>query len=185
MSKEAQKLKGYLSRLLSNDFIALRSYQYWAIGVFVIFGVIGIFSVSKAIYQKIPLMIEMQRINSDLSQKASELAELEKVLTDVSDDLIFLRNYLPDNFDIQNYMIDFVIASARSGFLVERFIPREEKDSVVEISVYLSGQGDLASLVGELESMDRITEILSIDYNRELSEDRIRMIVNTFGMKKQ
>ena len=185
MNERIQKLTGYLNRILSNDYLALRIYQYWAIGVFILFGVIGIYSVTKVIYQKVPLIVEMQKVNSDLSQKADKLAEIEKVLLSVSDDTIFLYNYLPDNFDIQNYMVDFVIATAQSGFLVDRFVPREEADNAISVSVYLSGKGDLVSLVGELESMERITEIVSIDYSRELSEDQIRMVANTFSMKKQ
>lgn len=185
MNEKINKLVGYINRILSNDYLALKIYQYWAIGVFILFGVFGVFSVSKVIYQKVPLILEMQKVNSDLSKKAEDLAEIEKTLLSVNDNLIFLRNYLPDNFDIQNYMVDFVIATSQSGFIVDKFVPIEEVNNVISISVHLSGSGDLLSLVRGLEDMDRITEIVSIDYTKDSNDDRIKMVVNTFSMKKQ
>ena len=184
MNKQFSKISSSLSRFLSNEFLALRMYQYWTLGVAVIFGFFGIYPNVKAISQKVPLVYEMNKVNKDLSSKAIELWELESVLKEVRSDVGFLHSYMPNNFDIQNYMVDFVISAAQTGFLVDRFSPAEKDGNVTEISITLLGGGDLVALVNLLEDMERVTEVSQLVYTIEESGERLRIVVNTYSMQK-
>jgi len=184
MNKWLSKMLSSLSRFLSNEFLALRMYQYWALGTVVFFGFFGIYPNVKAIFQKVPLVYEMSKINKDLSSKAIELSKLENVLKEVRNDATFLHNYMPDNFDIQNYMVDFVISAAQTGFLVDRFIPMEKDNNITEVSVTLSGGGNLPALVSLLEDMERVTEVSQLRYTVEKDGGILRVVVKTYSMQK-
>lgn len=184
MKEKIHKISSSINRLLSNDFLALRFYQYWALGTFVLFGVLGIYPVSKVIFQKVPIVSQMRSLNKDLTEKADRLAELEEIIADVKTDAVYLQNYLPDTFDLQNYMVDFVITTAQAGFLIDRFTPETEKDNTTDIAVYLSGEGDLVELVSQLESLDRITEIIDMNYTQDSSGNRLRLLVKVYSMQK-
>lgn len=184
MNKWVSKMLSSLSRFLSNEFLALRLYQYWVLGTIVIFGFFGIYPSVRAIFQKVPLVYEMSKINRDLFSKATELSKLETVLEEVRSDAVFLHNYMPDNFDIQNYMVDFVISAAQTGFLVDRFIPMEKDNNITEVSVTLSGGGDLPTFVSLLEDMKRVTEISQLTYTIEKDGGTLKAVVKTYSMQK-
>lgn len=184
MNRQFSKTVNSFSRLLSNELLALRIYQYWVLGAVLILGVFGIYPSTKAIFQKVSLIHEMSRINRDLSLKATELSELGCTLEEVKDDAFFLQNYMPDNFNIQNYMVDFVVSAAQSGFLVDRFSPIERDKNITEVSVILSGEGNPATFVRLLENMERITEVSQLVYTVEQNGSRLRMIVKIYSMQK-
>lgn len=185
MKEKVQKLSNNLNRLLTGEVVSRNIYLCWAISAFLLIGIFGICPFTKELVGKYQIYVQMTKLNKDLSRKVSDISNASEKIKLVSDDILYLDRYLPNDFDTQNYMVDFITASGEAGYYVDTFTPTEGAEGAAEIYISLSGRGDVTQLVKSLESLKRVSEIQDITLSKMGGEDILRLYVKTYIMEKQ
>lgn len=187
MKEKLYLLISNTSRLLSNERISYRLYMILAATSFLVIGIFGIVPSTKNIIFNITLVSDMVKTNTMLSNKLVELKTAEQELSSVGSNIFLLENYLPEDLNIQNYLIDFVFVAGEAEFIVERVSPLNENggSGSIDLSVVMIGNGDLSKLITLLESLSRVTEIQSLSVVKSGEYDTLTMTVRTFIMEKQ
>lgn len=185
MKERINLLLSNIKRLISNEEILYRAYLVLTVAAVVFVGLFGIIPASKNTVSNLKLVMEMNKTNKMLSNKVIELKKAEESLNNVGNNVFFLENYLPENFNIQNYMVDFVFAAGDADFVVSRITPIKEKNGSVDIYVSMLGTRDLVKLINILESLNRVSEIQEIRVTKGLEYNTLSMTLRTFIMEKQ
>jgi len=173
------------SRIVSNKDTLFRIYLYWAILSVVFLGIFGIYPTAKSILNDLSIISEMKSVNLGLERRLSDLFTLKMQLDKVKNEIPLLDYYLPETFEIQNYMVDFVVASQEAGFNVQSFVPVQEESSSVYVNVGLLGEGDVVELIKNIEELNRITEVESVLLSRQAPYDILTLVVKNFIMERQ
>jgi len=174
-----------LKRVLSNSDLSYKIYMVFAILTFILIGVFGIVPSSKVFIANIKLAIDMNKSNSMLSSKLVELKKVEGDLKAVEDSIFFLENYLPEQFNVQDYIVDFVFSSGETDFSIDRVTPVKEAGDVINLAIVFVGNGSPVELVNILESLNRVTEIQDLKVSQNEGYTTLSMLVKTFIMEKQ
>lgn len=174
-----------LSRSISNKDTLFRIYLYWAVLSVVFLGFFGIYPTAKAILNNLSIISEMKSVNTGLEKRLFDLLALKIKLDKVKNEIPLLDNYLPETFEIQNYMVDFVVASQEAGFNVQSFVPLQEESSSVYVNVELLGEGDVVGLIKNIEKLNRVTEVESVLLSRQAPYDILTLVVKNFIMERQ
>lgn len=174
-----------ITRLLTNERISYKLHLYWVVLSVLLMGVFGVFPLIKEIHNKYQIAKQMVKINKDLSAKFNELYNTSEKISLVEKDIVYLNNYLPEDFDLQNYMTDFVATSGKAGYYVGSFTPQKNDYSEVEIAVSLFGNGDLVKLTENLENMNRVSEIQNVTFEETGEDDILRLSIKTYIIEKQ
>ncbi|MFZ2664110.1 MAG: hypothetical protein WAX66_02005 [Patescibacteria group bacterium] len=174
-----------LKRVLSNDDLAYKMYMILAVLTFVLVGVFGIIPSSKTLISNVKLVVDLNKNNIMLSNKLAELKKVENELSVVTNNIFFLENYLPTEFNIQDYIVDFVFATGEAEFALDRITPVKEGTSGVDLAVVIVGSGDPVRLISILESLNRVTEIQDLRISKSGEYATLSMLVRTFIMEKQ
>jgi len=185
MKGNIQKVGNNLNRLVTNETISYKIYLYWAAASVLLLGFFGIYPITRELFGKYETLKQMTKLNKDLSRKITDISNASEKMKLVETSIPYLNNYLPDNFDLQNYMVDFVTASGKAGYYVDIFMPMTHEGSVVEIFISLFGEGDLVKLTENIENMNRVSEIQNITLSKSGSVDSLRLTIKTYIMEKQ
>jgi hypothetical protein len=185
MKDRLQKIRNNLTRWATNEDISYKIYLIWAGGVFLLMGLFGIYPLARESIAKYQVSTQMVSLNKDLQRKFSEVSDASVKISAVGSGVSYLDRYLPENFDLQNYMIDFMTASGKAGYSLNTFMPVDQKGAAVGIYISLSGEGNLVSLIKNLEDMNRISEIQSINLSKIGASSILRLNIITYIMEKQ
>ena len=131
------------------------------------------------------LVREMTKTNVMLRKKITDIADAKDKMDDISDFLKLLEIYLPDNFNIQNYIVDFVFSAGDADYVIDRFTPVKQDKGSVDIAVNLIGTGDPLKLIKNIESLIRVTEIQEVRFSKGVDFNELTLTVKTFIMEKQ
>lgn len=185
MKEKINLVVNNIRRLLSNEEFSYRVYLILVVGTFIVVGLLGIIPSTKILISNITLASDINKNNKDLSSKLVSLKKIEGDLNIVGQNAYFLESYLPETFNIQNYLVDFVFASGEANLVVERVTPVKEDNGVVDLAVIMVGNGDVVKLVNVLESLNRVTEVQSVSVSKGKEYDTLSMLIKTFIMEKQ
>jgi hypothetical protein len=185
MNGGIKKANNNFIRLITNADISYKIYIYWALLAVLLTGVFGIYPFTREVVKKYQISKQMVQLNKDLSKKISDISDATRKIKLIDSDIRYLDAYLPYDFNIQNYMVDFVIATGEAGYNVNSFTPEGQEGSSVRISVSLSGEGDINQLTKNLEGLNRVSEIENIALSKKATEDSLRLSIVTFTMEKQ
>jgi hypothetical protein len=185
MKEKINLLFNNINRLLSNEEVSYRLYLTLAVATFVIVGIFGIIPSTKNLISNITLAKDIRKNNVALAGKLIELKKSGVDLNNVGTNISFLDSYVPEDFNLQNYLVDFVFASGEADLVLERLIPIDEESGSVNLSVSMIGNGDPLKLINVLESLNRISEIQSFSVFKGMEYNTISMIIKTFIMEKQ
>lgn len=185
MRQEFQKLKNNIVRLLTNEALSQKMYLGWAAVAILLIGVFGILPVSRELLNKYTIIVQMTELNKALSKKIDDVSNASKEIELIAEDIIYLNSYLPEDFEIQNYMIDFITAAGVAGYYVDSFTPATESGGAIGIFVTLSGDGDLITLIKSIENLKRVSEIQDVNLSNSGTENSLRLTVTTYIMEKQ
>ena len=185
MREKFNLLISNLKRVLSNDDLVYRMYMILAVLTFVLVGIFGIVPSSKTLVSNIKLAVDLNKSNIMLSDKLVDLRKVESELNAVTNNIFFLENYLPTEFNIQDYIVDFVFATGEAEFSLDRITPVKEGASGVDLAVVIVGNGDPVKLISVLESLNRVTEIQDLRVSKSGEYATLSMLVRTFIMEKQ
>ena len=186
MSAEFGKTSGNIKRKveeLSNSSIF---YGIWAMVVMVAFLFFGIRPLQAAIREKFKLLGEMRDVNTALSTK---VYNLEKVREDLDYSRSFISYFdasMPGSAELQNYMLDFVNAASRSGYILKSIYPMVGGFGLsLSIESTLEGNGNPYELVKNLESLKRITKVERLSIERTETGDKVSLSVVIYSYKEQ
>ena len=167
--------KDFLStfkRFFSNRDFEKRFYMWLFLTVFIVFVFLGIIPLSQNLIKKNKAVKDLTEVNQGLEERIEDIRYYENVLTDIKPYMIYVREFIPEKFGIQDYLVDFALQSSSAGFIVQKFFPIYTEDlNVVNVSVSLRGTGDVDKLIENIENMRRVTQIntVSIYYGQEES----------------
>ena len=185
MKEKIQKVSNNFARLITNEAVSYKIYLYWAAIAVLLIGILGIYPFTRELVGKYQISRQMTKLNKDLSKKFNEISNASEKIKLAGTDVSYLNSYLPEDFDPQNYMIDFVTASGKAGYYVDVFVPVRQEGSVVEITSALSGEGGLTQLIENLENLNRVSEIQNVELVKRGALDILRLDMKTYIMEKQ
>lgn len=185
MKEKIKKLTSNVTRLITNESTSYKIYLYWAITAVLLIGVFGIYPFTRELIGKYQLSRQMTKLNKDLLKKFNDISDASGKINLIGTDILYLNSYLPEDFDLQNYMIDFVVAAGKAGYYVDGFMPTGQEGTVVEVSVALFGDGDPVQLTQSLESLKRISEIQNVELLSRGAVSTLRLNIKTYTMEKQ
>lgn len=185
MKENTQKLKNNLNRWVTSESVSFKIYLCWAVFAVLLIVVFGIYPATKELLAKYQITVQMTKLNEDLLKKYNEVSDVSEKLELVATDIPYLDKNIPENFDLQNYMVDFITAVGEAGYYVDSFAPGWKTGPSVEIFANLSGNGDLVQLTQNIEGMDRVSEIQNIELKKLGTTDTLRLDLETYIMEKQ
>jgi len=185
MKQRFQRILNNITRFITNEETQFRIYLYWAIAAVLVIGFFGIYPFTKSLINKIQVFSSMTSVNNNLSTKTKDLSIAETKLAEAGGDVLFIDNYLPETFNIQNYMVDFVVAVADGGFTVDTFTPVKQAGNAYELAIAMSGNGDIIKIIKNLEALNRVSEVESLRLYRNTEGINLNLLVKTFIMEKQ
>ncbi|MDC0449227.1 type 4a pilus biogenesis protein PilO [bacterium] len=115
----------------------------------------------------------MEETNKNLEDNIGVLEQISEDVEIAGNNLKYLEEYMPLEYRPEGYLLDFSYAAARSGFSVRRYNPQSRTQGNqaqvdgLDIDIRLSGSGDVASLIRNIEEMKRITSIQGVEYTFE------------------
>ena len=175
-----------INRIITNttrNIMRLQTYATFYIGlafvIFVIFGIFGIIPLALNIKDKVMFMQKMQQLNLTLEEKHQNLGRAE-ILLEENDELITeFYSYLPQNYYLKDYLVDFSNITAIDRFNLMRFAnSTTEKNIYADIAVYLEGSGSVPQLILDLEKLKGFTNIYSINVVPVFEDGIVRVNLN-------
>lgn len=174
-----------IRRILSNESISIKIYIVWGLVTLVLFGFMGFLPVSKIFLSNIALLEDLYKNNLNLEKKIEELEVAKERVELVGDDVDILDKFLPDEFQAQNYLVDMSIIFGQSGYSLDSVSFTNKDASEVNMSLRVSGKGNLKDLVYRLEESKKLNEIQSIKYGVGNREDSLNMNIKSFIMENR
>lgn len=155
-----------IKRYTSHSSNLAQIYTLWFLIVFSFLFIFGVVPGIRSIFEKIQIVSEMSKVNKSLSNKSESLKKSQKELETYQSAIKSLDHYLPDDFLMSSYMVEFVLGTADSGFTIVRFVPGESNDdsNQTSIMVSLKGLGSIQNLISNVESLKSVTEVEKIGY---------------------
>lgn len=180
-----ETLINYLKRILTNEAISLKLYLIWGVLTLIIFGFMGFLPVSKIFLANVNLLNEIYQNNLSLEKKIEELKIAKEKVELVGDDVNILDNFLPDEFQAQNYLVDMSVIFGQAGFSLDSVSFQNKDSNEIDMGIRATGKGNLKDLVKSLEESKKLNEIQSITAGIGDREDNINMSVKSFIMEKR
>ena len=162
-----------LKRKLSDEEKSKKIYSIWFSLSFVFILFFGILPILRNLREKIEVQKEMVDLNDIFTQNIKTLSQLEKDYQEVEDYLPYLNQYLPEDANVQNYLLDFTAALSRSGFSLNKLTVSEGEHVLIKVS--LQGTGDEQSVIDGIENLKRVTNIEKIAVSYQ--EDELKSIL--------
>lgn len=178
------KIKNLLSRILTNEAMSVKLYIGWGIVTLIIFGFFGFYPVTKIFMTNISLLEDVYQNNLQLQKKIDDLVVARDKINDVGSDVDILDNFLPNDFEPQNYIVELSLLAGESGFSLDRVSFSDVKNSKVPMALSLTGRGDVEDLVQKFEETGKLTEVQNLRYSINDKGSTINMNVVSFIMEK-
>jgi hypothetical protein len=125
----------------------------------------------------------IKEINRGLKRHAREVQDLEYDLKEIRPYMIYIREYIPEEFGVHDYLVDLALMSSESGYVLKTFTPVFSTNTGQErASVYFEGEGKVYDLVASIENMKRLTEIQNLNVSF-LGEVGVRMSILIYTIK--
>ncbi len=166
MIRFLEKTAFNVERNLKNTVIAFRIYGVIFSFCAVVFGLYGILPLSKAITIKLAVSKEMQdryktmKINlENAKREAVSISENQSRIT-------LLDRYMPQETNVQTYILDFIDSISLSGFALTNFSQQDVVDNEngqIDISLALEGVAYPTDMVKHIEVLKRVTQIKRVN----------------------
>lgn len=160
-----------LKRKLSDKEESKKLYAIWFVLSFLFILFYGILPTRRNLKNKIEIQNQMGDLNDVMTENIKKLSQLEKDYEEAEKYVPYLNEYLPEDADVQNYLVDFTSALSRTGFSLNRFTVSGAEHVLIKVEI--QGFGEEQRLVDEIESLKRVTNIedFSVSYQQDGSKD--------------
>lgn len=183
--KKTDEFLNLIRRILSNESISIKIYIVWGLVTLLMFGFFGFLPVSKIFLSNISLLDDLYQNNLNLEKKIDELEVAKERVELVGEDVNILDKFLPDEFQAQNYLVDMSVIFGQSGYSLDSISFTNKDAHEVNMSLRISGKGNLKDLVSKLEESKKLNEIQSIRYSVGSREDSLNMTIKSFIMENK
>lgn len=184
MNERKGGLVSFIQRTFSNEAISIKIYIAWGIVTLVVFGFLGVLSISKTFLTNAKLLDDLYTNNLKLENKVEELKVSKERVDLVGGDADILDEFLPDEFQPQDYLVNLSVISGKSGYFLDSVIFQEVGESEVNMSLRLSGKGNTKDIIRDLETSKKLNEIKDIDFSVGDREDSLNISIKSFMMDK-
>ncbi len=185
MNGTKESFINFLRRTLTNEAISLKLYIIWGFLTLIIFGFLGFLPVSKIFLSNFKLLNELYQNNLNLEKKIEELKIAKERVDVVGEDVSILDNFLPDEFQAQNYLVDMSVLFGQSGYSLDSVSFQNKDSNEVNMSIRASGKGSMKDLVKSLEESRKLNEIQSMTVGIGDRDDSVNMSIKSFIMEKR
>lgn len=174
ISEQVQNTKRELLRLQTYS----KFYVIIAAVVFIVFGLFGIIPLSISAKNTFVLLNRVNTTNALLAQKYEDLKKAETILFENKILLQKFISYLPENYTIQDYLLDLSTVASINRYRVDRVNVNGR-----ELEVVFEGSGDIPELIKDIEGLQSITQVAEVRINPLLEEGRqsVFMSLKVFG----
>ncbi len=189
MILDLNKIKNNLTRMIADPSFAFRVYGIWAFMVVVFFGVLGVYPLYKVVIQKYQTMTDMKNVNLSLEKKINFLTTEQAAAEKYKSKIELLDNYLPDEINAQDYLVDLSLITSKAGFGLVGLNPaigdQPSREHALLATLKGSGYIGLIDLVNNIESMGRTTQIDKLTYvfDRSIGKIDLDLTIYTLGAK--
>lgn len=188
MSFNADKSVTNLNRSLGNSSFLLKVLTIWAVCTLLIVGFLGIYPQVKVLRKSAKTYKEMKEINQKLKNKIEDInKEYEKVEKNEKG-IQFLDAYLPDDYGLQNYIVDLSLAAAKSGYLLTGLTVQGDSDLSADIlaEATFEGDGNFGDLVKTVESLERISQVNELSFSNTSDEKKkVVLVINIYVLEEK
>ena len=174
-----------LQRNLNNPSSLLKALTVWAAVAIFAGGIFGIYPQSQTLITNIGLYPKIKEVNVDLEKKVSDInseyLKVEKNPVTVN----LLDTYLPDDYGIQNYIVDLSFAAAKQEFQLVTLSSHEDYNfgKGLYVQAVFKGTGSIENLVNAVESLKRIAQVGEVKFVQEVGEKKVFMDINVYVME--
>jgi Tfp pilus assembly protein PilO len=149
----------------------------------VLFVILGIRPLALTAAENRNVLLELGKINTLLKQKVQDLKTGAQQMNDYSDQIDILYTKMPENVYLEEYLKEVVLASAKAGFVIQRFRQQDATEGKIPIEIELNGEiSNLPRLVKALEGTSRFTVVRSIRTNAEENYTDVRVLVEIYKL---
>jgi hypothetical protein len=141
--------------------VVLNFYFCWAFLSIILLGALGIVPFVLHIVSTFKLVNDIKQTETRIERNTYALQGERTLIADNSNVVSILDTSIPQNIDIQNFMLDFVSVASTGGYNVTFLAPDTVniKDGVIPVSVKVSGTGTPADLLKSLSQLKRLCNI--------------------------
>jgi len=186
VKKNITKAPSDISRRLKDTAFALRIYSIWAMSIFLVFGLFGIYPQTKMLIESVRTHREMQSINKVLADKINFVNQEALSITQNTSGIAALDKALPKDYEVQNYVVDFSFAVSRTGYGLTGMNVGEPSDGgrSIAVNATLEGNGSLGGLVKSIESLSRAAQVNGISFSqRNEVKKEVTCLLNIYVLK--
>jgi len=159
-------------------------YFYFYVMLFcvVVFGFLGIIPLTSSIFKKSSALIEGNKVYQDLVKKEQSLKLASEELRSINPYIFYLEAYMPEDINLDDYLVSLTAVSANDGFDIRRLAPLGDVvNNSLAIQVSFDGYGKITDLVRDVEGLKRVTRITEVEVNRVKGKDRIDLLLQIFS----
>jgi len=156
-------------------------YSYWALVTVFLFGLLGVAPGIKTLSVKGKTISELSKIDKNLEIKVGELTKLRDEMGSLRQEVLYIDTFMPDNPDVQGYMVDFFDLVQKGGFTISRFSTENRAEvNGINIETSLEGFGDVLGLIKDIEDLNRITQVEKASVSRVRNEQRVDLSLKIY-----
>jgi hypothetical protein len=151
-----------VKRRFDDSEFVYKLYLLWFVATVLGVGIFCIKPMIELIYKKIQLINE---INTDADNIKINIATIDKISSTILVDteaVSSLNTSLPENLDVEQYVVDLSKAVASAGFILKRVGVANSMNTssgAVRLACALSGPGNFPVLIENIEKLKRITRV--------------------------
>lgn len=149
--------------------------------VITFYGILGCGPFVNVLQRKAQTIKELENLNSQLERKKGILQNLELDLPSYQESLSQLEVAVPQDTDLEEYLVILVNTAASSGYTHKAFIVTKVGEGEAVINVKLEGtKFFLYSLLAAIEDLDRLSEIQSVSYSFSEDTASVNLVIRIF-----
>jgi Tfp pilus assembly protein PilO len=177
-----RKLLSKINRSLNNPAFLLKVLSRWAFLSLIVFGFFGIYPQVKILFNGISTFSEMKKINVLLKEKITAVRVESVKVEENQAGITALNSFLPDDYGVQNYVVDLSFATAKTGFVLTglRVEWPTSYSSGVKAGADLKGTGSFKNLVSTVESLKRISQVNELKFTNQNEEKNTSLLIDIF-----
>lgn len=155
-----------VSRRLKDTAFALRLYSIWAILIFLVFGLLGIYPQARILVKGIQTGKEMREVNKSLRNKIDLINQEALKIDNNTKGVEALNRALPADYEVQNYVVDLSFAVSKTGYNLTAFQAEGGLDTGqgITVSAKLEGNGSVSELIKSIESSGRAAQVNEVSF---------------------
>ena len=149
----------------------------------ILFVLLGIRPLALAAAENRKVLLELRKINVQLEQKITALETGAQQISDYSEHINILYTKIPQDVYLEEYLEEIVLATAKAGFVIQRFRQQDVTEEKIPLEIEFSGDiSNLPSLVLALEETSRFTVVRSIRTNAQDYYTDVRFLVEIYKL---